>query len=326
MEKFIDSSLQSAMNQTESDIEIICVDDCSTDGSVSKVKRYISKDERIKLLESKKNGGQGVARNLAIKEAKGDYILFLDPDDWLDAALCEKCLSVVGTCSVDICFFGVQSYVEKTKKYVRNKNRIKPFLKMGSGSIFSLKNIKEPLIVSLECWWKLYRREFLLNNNVFFDEGRFGEDGIFGIKALVLSDKVSVLDDYLYTYRVRQNSSTSLSHKAFNNYLNSRKDCLDFIEKHKDREFWLRSYLPYYVKTITYWYRRNVKFGFIPMIRDYALLVPIFRYMAKNYNMVELEPYYDKTFFLSVVNSPVLTGVIEALRFAKSKIIGLRRK
>ena len=51
MEKFIDSSLQSAMNQTEADIEIICVDDCSTDGSVSKVKRYISTDERIKLLE-----------------------------------------------------------------------------------------------------------------------------------------------------------------------------------------------------------------------------------------------------------------------------------
>ena len=81
-EKYLKKCLDSVCNQTLSDIEIICIDDCSTDNSLNILKEYTLKDNRIKLIEFKENKGAAVARNTGIDEAKGEYIGFIDSDDY----------------------------------------------------------------------------------------------------------------------------------------------------------------------------------------------------------------------------------------------------
>ena len=89
VEKYIRQALESVVNQTLCDIEIICINDCTPDKSFEIVKEYASKDDRFVLLEQETNQGQGVARNWGIDVAKGEYIMFLDPDDWFELDACE---------------------------------------------------------------------------------------------------------------------------------------------------------------------------------------------------------------------------------------------
>ena len=96
-EKYLTKCLDSVCNQTLSDIEIICVDDCSTDNSLNILKEYASKDNRIKLIEFKENKGAAVARNTGIIEAKGEYVGFIDSDDYVDLDFYEK-LYNIGVC------------------------------------------------------------------------------------------------------------------------------------------------------------------------------------------------------------------------------------
>ena len=94
-EKIVGYTLDSVINQTLTDIEIICVNDCTPDKSFEIVKEYAAKDSRFILIEQEINQGQGVARNRALDIAKGDYIMFLDPDDWYELDACEKAYSQI---------------------------------------------------------------------------------------------------------------------------------------------------------------------------------------------------------------------------------------
>ena len=89
-EKYLKKCLDSIINQTLKSLEIICIDDCSTDNSLNILKEYQLKDKRIKIIEQKENKGQGVARNLGLNIAEGEYIGFIDSDDWVDLNFFEK--------------------------------------------------------------------------------------------------------------------------------------------------------------------------------------------------------------------------------------------
>lgn len=90
--KYITECLESVMNQTYSDMEILCVDDVSTDGSYEILQQYAAKDSRIRLFRNEKNSGVQVSRNLAINEARGEYITFVDDDDWISLDCLEHCM------------------------------------------------------------------------------------------------------------------------------------------------------------------------------------------------------------------------------------------
>ncbi|MBQ0073416.1 MAG: glycosyltransferase family 2 protein [Prevotella sp.] len=90
--KYIAECLESVMNQTYSDMEILCVDDVSTDGSYEILQQYAAKDSRIRLFRNEKNSGAQVSRNLALKEARGEYIIYIDDDDWLSLDCLEQCM------------------------------------------------------------------------------------------------------------------------------------------------------------------------------------------------------------------------------------------
>ncbi|EAL6184099.1 glycosyltransferase family 2 protein, partial [Campylobacter coli] len=97
VEKYIAKALESCINQSFKDIEIIVVDDCGSDKSIDIAKEYAKKDKRIKIVHNEKNLGTFAARNNGVKHSNSEYLMFLDPDDFLELEACEKLILLINT-------------------------------------------------------------------------------------------------------------------------------------------------------------------------------------------------------------------------------------
>lgn len=117
-EKYLPQCLDSVIGQTLKDIEVICVDDGSTDGSASVLQAYAQKDSRISVL-TQGNSGQSAARNRALEKAKGAYVQFLDADDWLDPDCCRVLSGQAAAGKLDMLSMAAVSYEEECGRYVR---------------------------------------------------------------------------------------------------------------------------------------------------------------------------------------------------------------
>ena len=113
VEEYLPQCLDSLVNQTLQDIEIICINDGSTDSSGKILDNYAQKDNRIKVI-TKENEGQGVARNLAMDHANGEYIMFCDPDDWFELSACEDAYNQISKNDNDIVFFNYFDYFDNS--------------------------------------------------------------------------------------------------------------------------------------------------------------------------------------------------------------------
>ena len=114
-EPYLEQCLDSIINQTLEDIEIICVNDGSTDNSLSILEEYASKDNRIRII-NQENKGQGFARNNGLKNVNGEYVLFVDSDDWIELNTCEALYKKVNELDLDMLFFCATSYIADEDK------------------------------------------------------------------------------------------------------------------------------------------------------------------------------------------------------------------
>ena len=192
-EKYLRKCLDSVCNQTLSDIEIICIDDCSTDDSLNILKEYALKDNRIKLIEFKENKGAAVARNLGIDEAKGEYIGFIDSDDYPETELFyEHLYNNAKEKDADISKGAYKDsetgYIDETinAKILENKNN---FCSTYCSAIF--------------------RNDFIKDNNIKFPELRDMEDPVFAFKCALKANKVEVVPECNLIITKRDNSITS---------------------------------------------------------------------------------------------------------------------
>lgn len=195
-EKYLRKCLDSVCNQTLSDIEIICVDDCSTDNSLNILKEYASKDNRIKLIEFKENKGAAVARNTGIIEAKGEYLGFIDSDDYIDQNFYENLYKKVEIRHSDI-------VKGSDMKLVFEDGRIET-----DEQNFKIKKNK----INFWCQYTtaIYKRDFILKNKIDFPVGLLvGEDPVFTIKSAILSDSVEVINNAQYYYVRHEGSLNS---------------------------------------------------------------------------------------------------------------------
>ena len=110
--KYLNQCLESIQNQTFTDFEAICINDGSTDSSLEILKEFASKDDRF-IIINKKNEGQGIARNLGIQQANGEYIIFIDSDDWLETEGLEKAYKKIKEDSADILIFDFYFFSDK---------------------------------------------------------------------------------------------------------------------------------------------------------------------------------------------------------------------
>jgi glycosyltransferase involved in cell wall biosynthesis len=194
VEKYLRRCLDSLVNQTYQDIEIICVNDGSTDSCPKILDEYCAKYPKI-IVSNKPNGGLSSARNFGLLRSNGEYIAFIDSDDWVDLNYYEKLMGAIINHGADAAF---TSYIRKGEK--KHKVRIpiedEKVYKNINRKIDISDSLKNPCV-----WNKVYKKDILIKNKLLFEEGKYYEDAMFTMPFLNLCDKlVSVPNVYYYYY------------------------------------------------------------------------------------------------------------------------------
>lgn len=221
-EKYLRTCLDALVHQTLEDMEIILVNDGSTDSSKEILEEYAKKDARIRLIH-KKNGGQGSARNLGIQFAKGEYIGFADSDDKVKEQLFETLYQKAMETSADMveCKF---TFVQEDEKGIKELP--------ARGSVREYKDAKDMFIdPQVSPWNKLYRRE-VIQNKVTFPEGLIYEDTSFYLKAIPYIKKSAHVDQALVYYYLHQDSTINRNkNQKVGDMLQVLEDALSFYKQ-----------------------------------------------------------------------------------------------
>lgn len=215
VEKYLEDCLNSAVGQTLKDIEVICINDGSTDNSLEILRKYESKDERVKVI-NKENSGLSSARNVGIREAKGEYILFLDSDDIISKGLCKNAYYLAKTYGdVDAVEIRADSFKNgESFSFENNKFEEKPavlnVIKDGDkANPFTTLGISRFMI-----WNKVWRTDFIKQHNLWFkeDDLSFNEDTFFDYMALPYAKRaISAVHNKEIVYAYRKNRSDSIT-------------------------------------------------------------------------------------------------------------------
>lgn len=200
VEKYLAQGIESVLNQTFSDYELILVDDRSPDKCPDICDSYAKKDNRIKVIHKAVNEGLGEARNTGMDAACGDYILFMDSDDYIDPDLLNSALKFGS--DADITVFGIRRVYENVKGESTHSEELLPrlseFNKDGLSNVFIELNQSK---VFPFAWNKLYKKSFLDLCNKKFERTKLIEDFLFNIDVFAKADCIKVLDKALYNYR-----------------------------------------------------------------------------------------------------------------------------
>lgn len=267
VEKYLSKCLNSLINQTLAELEILCVNDGSTDNSAKILADFAKMDSRIKVF-FQENSGQSAARNLAIERATGEYLGFVDSDDWVDLDYFEKLYNTAKKYDCDIACAGF-------KRCKRFRSPIKKTFK--ETKIYS--NINDKVLIDKlpnhnYLWNKIYRRD---KWDFKFTEGRIFEDMAILIKILFKYDKMVTVPNTYYNYRKTQGSTVTLASKKSKEDFNwARKELYSFAEQNgitlpKNKSFNKKETFKFCGITILkiYHYRDVRKYklcGFIPLL------------------------------------------------------------
>lgn len=209
VEEYLERCVKSLIEQTEKDIEIILVDDGSPDSCPKMCDEFAKTDSRIKVLH-KENGGLSDARNAGLNVATGEYVLFVDSDDYISLDACER-LGEFAQNDIDI-LVGDLEAIGAPNYYGHNPSLLGKVLSSEEYMIRSLKAHAFPAPVVLNA----YRREFLIENNLFFKRGILHEDEHFTPRVFLLSNKVVYTGANFYYYIIRESSITTTQDKTKN--------------------------------------------------------------------------------------------------------------
>ena len=235
VQAYLPDTLKSIRQQTLKEIEIICVDDGSTDDSVQIIHEQMKEDNRINCLQQK-NSYAGVARNHGFLKAAGEYVIFWDADDLFDPSALEKMYDKAKSNDADICVCAGQKLMEDTGKYILTDVYLQKKW-LPEKEVFSRKDIPDHIFAFATNvpWNKMYKREFVQKYDLKFQNLRQANDTYFVIMSLYFAEKIVTVKDRLITYR--SNNSSSLTGKASDTQYcayDSYKATWEELKKQKD--------------------------------------------------------------------------------------------
>lgn len=229
----LDICIKSIIKQTYKNIEVLLINDGSKDKSLEKIKKYEKKYKYIHVID-KKNEGVAKTRNLGIKKATGDYILFIDNDDYIDNDYVEKYVDIMNKNNADVVIGGFKRVNAEGK--ILYKMQLKD-------TFWSRYNIITP-------WAKMYKKTFLLRNKVEFFSYGIGEDVYFNILLYSKNPNVVITDYNGYNWLYNEESVSNTSHKGLNKNIDIIKLLNKIKEINKDDDI----YINYYIKKFYIWY------------------------------------------------------------------------
>ncbi len=203
VQAYLRKCIDSILNQTRTDFEIVIVDDGSTDDSLLISLHYADHDARISV-HTQENQGQGVARNRGVNIARGRYVCYVDPDDWLDNRMAEELVPAMESSGADFANFGID--------YITEKGKVTHRMRRFAHSQLNGKDILRNAIIDEEVHTtscnKIYSRDFLLRNNIQFPELRAHED-IYYSRVLSLHADSCIFINKIYYHALIRPGSTS---------------------------------------------------------------------------------------------------------------------
>lgn len=229
-EKYLRECLDSLVNQTLKEIEIICVNDGSTDNSLAMLKEYKKKDARVKVM-TQKNSGQACARNRALKRVSGKYIVFVDSDDYLSRDALAKLYDRAEKYGLDMLSYGGTNFNSETGSHIYNAAYEFGLLpKDFNTTQFNYKDCAAfATSLTVSCCLTMYRARFIRESKITFPEGLFFEDNVFFVKSLIQSNCCSILKEKLYYRRMHAGQTTSNWEPIFGDYIRISDLVLNYL-------------------------------------------------------------------------------------------------
>ena len=270
-EKYINTCIESILEQTFKDFELLIIDDCSTDGSYEIAKKY--DDPRIKLIKQEKNSGDAAARNLGIKTARGEYIYFVDDDDALMTNIVEIFLNAAEESGADLVITNQRFETPDADFVFGSKVKISRIACQNPNPRFFSDDISERILQEYlprhtywEPWMKFQRRDFMIEHNILFPITWCTTDRLFYLSQLCFAKKIQLINCCGYVYRRHPNQTVASSvDKVFRMNVKSMPSAVEFIRnlfskldipKEQLHTLTLKSMIDYFDITVALAYRR----------------------------------------------------------------------
>lgn len=258
-EQYLRDCLNSVINQTLQNIEIICVDDGSPDHSSDIVREFMKQNENIVFIQQE-NGGVSSARNAALEVARGQYIYFLDSDDYIEVTALQESYSKAEEEQLDILYFNTCPFFESEEIEEKNKSYIEYYKRKGDypgvhtgQDMFAMMRSNKEFLGTV--WIGFYKRAFIEENKLNFYNGIIHEDNLFCFKSIILAQRVGYIDKIFHHRRMRSGSimTSKKSMKNVEGYLVCYKEMFLFLNKCQIQE----NVVPYILDYLYYSIYRN---------------------------------------------------------------------
>jgi len=326
VEKYLEKCLNSVIRQTLEDIEIICVNDGSTDNSQQILKEYAQKDERIKIVD-KKNGGLSSARNAGLDAATGEYCYFLDSDDWIELNTLEKLYKIIITESVDTVVHSAINIPEDDSCIEMANDCQKWFDSFRKeNGIYDVPieiNRKIPTVA----WNKLYRMDIINKYHCRFPEGLVNEDELFIWTYMIHCKNYYYLDEKLYNYLRRSDSimGTRDNSPKVLDILGIEEEIYKIVKKYKNIKEYHKYLTKNYINTVKELFHRmpdkygkealkRIKQYYEDINNDKKIIILYWKYKYKN-----LSQFMQEIFSIKNIKNDTSVG-------KQIKLFGLKFK
>ncbi len=290
--QYLDKCILSLVAQTLHDIEIICINDCSTDNSYEILKKYAAQDERITVLQTKKNSGLSSARNLGLTAIHSDYIMFCDSDDWYEPTMCQDMFDLITKHKAELGICSMNTVSETGKSINNNDKRF--ILPEG---VFA-PNAPQLANTSVAVCMRIIRRDIIDKNNIVFPIGLKYEDTYFSNVYKLYTTKVATTSKKLYNYRIRGGSIMNLTSSGqTNSSLDFAKVAIQYFNYLKAHKLYTQEYFNFWTDLFIY-YAQNALMYTKNKVYMRELDKILTDFISKNYVFGTTTPRTDYTMSL----------------------------
>lgn len=229
--KYLEECLSHITGQSFTDIEIICIDDGSTDNSADILNDFAESDSRFKII-SQENRGLGAARNRGIELAKGDYVYFMDADDYLELTALEESYEISQKYGLDFLIFKIRNFNDRTNEEIHDDYYSMPHLKERVGAnVFNYCDVTDiGLKLAVNAYGTFFKRDFI--GDLRFPEGLLFEDNVFFAQALFRAERIYFYDRFLYNRRVHDGSLSNTPSTAMLDTIDITDMLLDLVNEY----------------------------------------------------------------------------------------------
>lgn len=293
-EKFIEKCIDSIINQTLKEIEILIVNDGSKDNTLSIIEGIAKKDSRVKIL-NQKNFGVSAARNNGISKVRGKYIAFVDADDYIDKTMYEKMYKKAEKFNSDIVICNVNDVLNNNKKVSLNLNEgIIDIRKLTESEFLSNEYFK----LGTAVWHKIFKSNLIKENKIKFINYSevASEDTLFNYEAMLKAKRLYCIDEALYDYRINEVSLTkskSAKENMVKRCMNTVSIMSDFLSKNRIKDENFIDYITYwqFINALSYVNELSIK-SLVNSIKEYSKISTFNKSIRKIALSSKLDKYF----------------------------------